>query len=91
MYISLSHKPGEFPESTDEYVKAAPYLRYPENDTVLLNGFGFFLFDHQDDMEYAFDTTVGINGPTEWNDYAGPAAIYALTCGPDGKELDENA
>jgi hypothetical protein len=90
MYISLGHKPGKFPESIEEYYLAAPYLRYPENETVLINGFGFLLFDNRDDMEHAFDTTVGDNGPTKYNDYDGPASVYALTCGPDGVELDEN-
>jgi hypothetical protein len=90
MYVCLGHKPGEFPDNIDEYIGAAPYLKYPANETVLVNGFGYFLFDHRDDLDYAFDVTVGDNGPTMWNDYDGPASVYALTCGPDGVELDEN-
>lgn len=90
MYISLGHQPGVFPDSAEEYIKAAPYLRYPENENVLVNGFGFFIFDHKDDLEHAFDITVGDSGPTLWNDYLGPASVYALTCGPDGIEIDEN-
>jgi hypothetical protein len=90
MYVSLGHKSGEFPNSIAEYHQAAPYLRYPENETIFINGFGFFLFDHQDDMEHAFDITVGDSGPTKWNDYEGPASVYAVTCGPDGVEINEN-
>lgn len=90
MYISLGHKPEQFPDSVEEYIGAAPYLKNPENKTVLINGFGFFLFDHKDDLEYAFDVTIGDRGPTMWNDYQGPAVIYAVTCGPNGVEIDEN-
>jgi len=76
--------------SVDDYMKAAPYLKYPENESILLNGFGYFFFEHEDDMQYAFNVTVGDRGPNEWNDYAGPAKVYAVTCGPQGVEVDEN-
>jgi hypothetical protein len=76
--------------SDEEVIKAAPYLADPENSPILVNGFGFFIFQHEDDLKYAFDLTVGDKGPNLWNDYKGPAKVYALTCGPDGVQLDEN-
>lgn len=75
----------------EEYIKAAPYLKSEENDSILVNGFGYFLFDHEDDMEYAYDLTVGEAGPTEWNDYKGPAIVNAVTCGPQGILINENS
>jgi hypothetical protein len=84
LYISLIG-----PNAPDEeYLKAAPYLgRSPE---LLVNRIGYFLFDHQDDMTYYFDCTVGDSGPTMWNDYAGATKVYALTCDPKGRLLNEN-
>jgi len=90
MYVSLGHQDGASKPGIGDYILAAPYLRHIENEPILVNGFGYFLFDHEDDMEHAFDITIGDSGPTKWNDYSGPASIYALTCNPEGVTLDEN-
>ena len=90
MYISLHTKWGETGATIDDFIQAAPYLKDPSNQHVLINGFGYFLSDYLDDLEYAFDITIGDSGPNLWNSYTGPATIYALTCDPNGVELDEN-
>jgi hypothetical protein len=86
MYVHFKNPEQPF----EEFLKAAPYLANAENSHVLVNGFGYFLFDHEDDLRYAFDLTIGEKGPNVWNDYTGPAKVYAYICNNKGEQLDEN-
>lgn len=70
----------------------APYLD-PEDEAhyqIIDDGAGFILFNTKEEMEDAYNRTVGDDGPTELNPYDGPIRVYALTCGPDGELLTEN-
>lgn len=86
----------------DEVYKAAPYMdpknfpkkfKYKGEDNapqVMGDGFGFFLFDTEIEMEYYYQSTVGDDGPMARNKYDGPARVYALTCDPTGTLMNEN-
>ena len=69
---------------------AAPYLNGDEHAQLLIDGEGVLVFEHVDEMWRYFDMTVGDDGPTKTNPYAGPNRVYALTCGADGGLLTEN-
>lgn len=88
MYINI-HWDDRF--EADVFL-AAPYLR--DNDTTLQlvsDGCGVLLFESREDMERAYNQTVGDDGPTELNKYDGKhASVYALTIGPDGTTYNEN-
>lgn len=89
MYISFD------PSNMDEVIKAAPYLT-PAADNlgtaiqILCDGCGFLSFDTEEEMERHYKLTVGDDGPTSANGYAGPCRVYALTCNPQGQCMNEN-
>jgi hypothetical protein len=62
----------------ENLVGIAPFLALPENSAVLQNRIGFILFDNRDDLEYTF------NPLKEFGE-----VIYALTCDPSGRQIDE--
>lgn len=62
---------------------AAPYLKGAIQ--VFIDGFAILDFEDEAECMRHFDLTVGDSGPTETNPYTGPAVVYALVCGPDGK------
>lgn len=75
----------------EELFCAAPWLRaYNMNTSVMIDGFGFILFESKEEMHIIYDQTVGDDGPTKSNPYNGKAQVYMLTCGPDGKLRTEN-
>src|SRR3990172_7631597 len=75
----------------DEIRKAAPYLdTFEENDQILMDGQGIILCDSQEEMADLYHQTVGDEGPTRLNSYAGPAKVYALSCDSSGLFLMEN-
>lgn len=83
----------------DEVCKAAPYLnpktkfKFEGKNTigqVMGDGYGFFLFDTEAELNRYYESTVGDDGPMKYNKYKGPARVYALTCDPDGYLLNEN-
>jgi hypothetical protein len=88
MMISIS---PDFEETgwIEEVMKAAPYLT-TNNLRLILDCFGYILFDTEEEMEKAFWQTVGGDGPTKTNSYNGTCKIYALTCNPEGQTLNEN-
>jgi hypothetical protein len=84
MYISLSS--GELPEIEN----AAPYLKEHLPMLLVSGGEAYLFFDSEEDMNLCYHQTIGDDGPTETNSYDGPARVYALTCGPNGKLINEN-
>ena len=82
MYWSVSN----CEDNPEEVQKAAPYLDLVD----IINGYGYILFDTESEMCYFYSQTVGDEGPTKINNYNGPAKVYTMTCGPDGKLLTEN-
>jgi hypothetical protein len=74
-----------------EILKAAPYLETEDNGyQVIADGFGILVFESEKTMERYYKLTVGDDGPTELNEYKGPARVYALTCNAKGELLHEN-
>jgi len=76
-------------EDWTEVTKAAPYLT-KNCDQVLVDGEAWILFDTAKEMHNCYDQTVGDDGPTELNNYDGPARVYALTCNLHGQLENEN-
>ena len=90
---ALEKKWGLYISSDDdmqEITKAAPFLTMLEDSQILYDGEGWFLFDSQEECEATYYLCVGDDGPTSTNPYTGPARVYALTCGPDGRLRNEN-
>lgn len=88
MYISFQN-PDFSPE---EQNKCAPYLEFSGNRKdiqIWSTGWGYILFDTDEEMELALRQTIGDDGPTNENPYKGPARCYACTCYGDG-ELGSN-
>ena len=71
-------------------LQAAPYLSAQQHLQFLSDGGGVILSSFQEEIEKLYEQTVGDDGPTKANSYMGPVRVYALTCGPDGKFLNEN-
>ena len=71
-----------------EILEAAPYL--DPDSQIVYEGFGYFLFDTEEEMLEYYGQTVGEDGPTKANPYKGGARVFAVTCGPDGQLLTEN-
>ena len=76
--------------SLEEVVKAAPYLKWPQDAQVLMDGVAFIFCDTEEEMNHLYDQTVGDDGPTKFNSYNGSARVYALTCDPRGNTMNEN-
>lgn len=76
--------------SWEEALKAMPYLAGMEYMQALADGRCIILCDDKEECERLYETTVGDDGPTKFNDYNGPARCYALTCNPQGELLNEN-
>lgn len=73
-----------------EIVKAAPYLNLFEHGQHLVDGYACLLFDCEAECYDAFNRTVGDDGPTASNTYAGPARVGALMISADGELITEN-
>ena len=68
--------------SLQEIYKAAPWMNeidHADKVELLVEGFGYFLFDNEKEMQLIFDRTVGDDGPTRLNDYKGSWKIYCMT------------
>lgn len=95
MYIRI-HEPEEwidqgYPENlVEEYKRALPYLDFNAHGQLLLNGYGILMFESEEEMNHHYNLTIGDDGPTELNPYAGPINVYALTCNARGQLLSEN-
>lgn len=74
--------------SEEELRKAAPWL--PDYDSLWYYGTCIVLFDTEEELLYAYNRTVGDDGPTAENTYDGPARVYARTCDPHGNLITEN-
>lgn len=77
-------------EDLEEIVKAAPYLKDDDAMQMLADEHGFLLFNTEEEMNKAFDQTVGDEGSTKSNPYMGAGNVYAVTCNPNGETLNEN-
>ena len=77
-------------EDFADLYKAAPYLENPAFLQLLMAGSGYLMFDTEKEMNKFYNETVGEDGPTAMNPYDGNVKIYALTCNPEGKLLNEN-
>lgn len=74
----------------EELKKAMPYFDQRQHLQMFAEGFGWFLFDTEDECEETFWLTVGDDGPTKTNPYSGPVRVYAITCASDGQLMNEN-
>lgn len=77
-------------ESFAEIELAAPYLAGDDAMQVMADEHGFIVCDTPEEMYALFDRTVGDDGPTEANPYAGPGNVYALEINADGTTRREN-
>jgi hypothetical protein len=77
-------------QSFEETGNAAPYLNPDASLQALCNGEAVLIFDTREEMEGAFELTVGEDGLTVLNPYAGPAKVYAATCNDLGEIETEN-
>lgn len=73
-----------------EVHRAAPWLTEEQSVQLWTEGGGYFLFDTEAECSRAFQQTVGPDGTTGLNPFAGSMRIYALTCSPDGTFQNEN-
>jgi len=72
--------------SIQDVIEAAPYLK----ESPLLYNDGGIILGTKEEIQALFEVTVGDEGPTKTNSYSGKARVYALTCGPDGRFMNEN-
>lgn len=87
MYASVSNPGLEH----EEILKAAPWASESTSLWNLTVEDGVYLiFSSEKEMRAVYEQTVGDDGPTETNPYNGPARVYALTCDPEGNNLNEN-
>lgn len=87
LYLSWGTPPGV---TDDEVLKAAPYLAEHRNTQAFFSKNAFVTFGTMAELYECYQSTVGDDGPTPTNRYFGPARVYALTIGPDGRAMDEN-
>ena len=88
LYLSVQGKAEEA-----EVLKAAPcLLKLDPVDRMnfLLEGRGFLTFDSEEECYEAYGSTVGEDGPTKTNPYAGPVVVFATTYNPQGQGMSEN-
>ena len=85
MYISFAED-----QIWADVCEAALYLNMCKHTQVLMDGHAWILFDSEDEMLDCYERTVGDDGPTDLNPYNGATRVYALTCSPTGKLLNEN-
>ncbi len=83
MYVSFSEE-----DQWVDVISAAPYLK--DKDQIIVDCEGWLLFDTEEEMNNYYNQTVGDDGPTELNNYDGPARVYALTCNLHGQLENEN-
>lgn len=91
MFVSFSWSTLQ---ELEEIAKAAPYLCANTSGAgdpqIMVENSAIILFDSEEEMQDAYDRTVGYDGPTKKNPYTGTARVYALTCSPDGECMQEN-
>ena len=73
-----------------ELARAVPFLDEAEASSLWHNDRAWLFFPDEAGLLDAFRQVVGDDGPTDLNDYDGPARVYALTCSPASDLLDEN-
>ena len=83
---------GPYADALDDKGRllAAPYLSVHEHFQALADGYAFALCDDFDQAERLYGQTVGDDGPTATNPYAGPVKVYALLIDAQGKARNEN-
>jgi len=94
MYIgipSLEEVPERVAAHFDtELKKAAPYLDLDDDYQIISDEMCYLLFDSEEEMQKAFDMTVGDDGPCRKNKYNGPVRVYACTCDDKGELMNTN-
>lgn len=77
-------------DDINEIRRAAPFV----TDDILVElacGTGVYVFfDTEVEMDQAFRSVVGDDGPTRSNQYNGPGRVYAASCDANGVGLSEN-
>lgn len=68
-------------DDCEEIQKAAPYLK---RENILSNYYTYILCNSSDELNELFNMTVGDDGPTKLNSYAGKARVFA--CSSEGHE-----
>lgn len=87
MFISMHFNTEE---EMEEIFQAAPYIENIDIN-IIADGYGFLLFDTEQEMEEYYTKTVGDKGPTKLNKYNGKCRVFALTCGNNGKIRNANS
>ena len=88
LYVSLTEKGDKVAPDWEEMKKACSFLRLSsgslvEDMNIFIDGYGYFTFDTKDDLEYAYLSCVGEDGPTPINPEGSSVySCYALTFGP---------
>jgi hypothetical protein len=95
MFISwndqaLEKECGSIPAVWKELFKAAPYLTLKDHAQMICEERAYMLFDTEEELMAYYSSTIGESGPTDLNDYDGPARVYAITCNPQGQAEHEN-
>ena len=92
MFFSISNTDmDDYVTLYEEIYKAAPYLKEMEAMQNCMNGYGYILFESEEECRNIYLQTVGDDGPTKLNNYASDKVrVYALTCNPDGILMSEN-
>jgi len=77
-------------ETAEEQRETCPFLTL-EEARELYNEYDLLrYYDTQEACEADFGQAVGDEGPTDTNDYRGPANTYALMCDSEGELYAEN-
>lgn len=88
-FVSISTAKADL--ELDELRRAAPWFDPMRDGQLYFDHEGFLLFDSEEEMQTAFDITVGDGGPTVINGYVGPVSVYMLTCSANGELRNENS
>ncbi len=89
--LYLGFDPGN-PAFPAEWDKAAPYLKFDDNETMqaVFDGQAIIVCDTDKERDQLYHMTVGDDGPTKTNSYDGSVRVYALTIDRTGQALNEN-
>ena len=91
--LYLAYYSEEETTVTDESVevrRAAPYLTQAEALLLVADGGVLLEFEDAAEMQRCYQLTVGDDGPTATNPYAGSARVYACSYSALGQLLTEN-
>lgn len=89
LYLGFNPDNPAFPAEWD---KAAPYLKFDDNETMqgVFDGSLILVCETDKERDHLYNQTVGDDGPTTLNPYHGSVRVYALTIDRTGQTLNEN-